>query len=684
MRVAEFAILALTCCVSLATQAVASTLSVGSVLGSHMVVQREQPIVIWGQAVPGQDVSVSMGELSASTRADDAGAWRLNLPAQRAGGPHTIMVSSGDERVHMRNVLIGDVWLCSGQSNMHWRMDQSDLGEQFIQGDLPASIRVLQIKKTWDREPQAEAETIGWRTLTPESAARFSAVGFHFGRLINEQIDVPIGLIQSSWGGTPAEAWTPMPELERRPDVFADRLASLRAYDLEPEQAEQRIEEAQSVHEAYATAALERDQGLAGEWQSDATDQSEWEVIEVDGYLPMLNSFDGVLWLRREVVLPASADGAAGELRLGRIDDYDEAWVNGVKVGSTLVDQGDGRRIDRRYAVPTGVLRAGSNTIAMRLLDVRSGGGFIPDGKPFEIAAGETVLALEGLWRARIGFSAQAERERFPRSARYAVEVGRPYRRPAVLYNAMIHPIRNLGLSGAIWYQGESNSGREAEYLELMSSLIVGWRRVWSQEADRSIEFPFYFVQLPNYRDRSETPRHTSWAGLREAQRQTLDRVANTGMAITIDIGDPVDIHPTNKLPVAERLARLALRGHYGVKHIVPSGPLPIEASSIGEGAVRVRFAHAQQLTTPDNQPLQSFALAGQDGVFHWAQATIDQGGSVVLRSHQVSQPAIVRYAWDDNPAVNLVNQEGLPASPFELSVVAANPADAQTKGPTR
>ncbi|MAY74291.1 MAG: 9-O-acetylesterase [Phycisphaerae bacterium] len=645
-------------------------LSLNGLFGDHMVLQREQPIVVWGQADPGQTVTVTLPGRIGIDQADKDGRWEVRLDAMETGGPHRLAASTSDDSVTLDDVLIGDVWVASGQSNMFWRLEQTDRGPEFMEkADSYENLRLIAIDKTWSNELEADASTKGWTKSTSDAARTFSAVGFQFGRILAEQTDVPIGVIHSSWGGTPAEAWTPMAALEAQPEVFADRLASLKDYNLPEAERERQLADAHEKHAAFAKKAWAEDIGVDAGWADPSFDDSSWGTMEMPGYIAgALGSFDGIVWLRREIDLSAASEGEPGMLRLKRIDEYDKAYINGVQVGETVVEDGDGRNIERAYEIPKGVLRAGRNVVAVRLMNVRGSGGIVTDQRRFRVETDHERAELEGEWKYQVGFDAR-DHGGFPRPAAYAIPVGRPYRGPAALYNAMIHPLTKLGVKGAIWYQGESNSGRGDEYAELFPAMIQGWRDAWAEARGENVKLPFYFVQLPNYRERAEEPGESSWADLREAQRRTLEKLPDTGMAITIDIGDPTDIHPTNKLPVAERLASVAMADLYGADPTNASGPLPKDVRRGRNGSVRVRFEQADGLRTSDGgDRVAGFAVAGDDGVFHWADAKLENN-AVVVRADEVSRPTRIRYLWADNPETNLVNAAGLPATPFQAEI---------------
>ncbi len=648
------------------TATAAADLELSPLFGNHMVLQREQPIAVWGSADAGSSVSVSIGEASAEVVTDKNGNWIATLPAMNAGGPVEVRIASGDETVTLKNVLLGDVWVCSGQSNMFWRLEQTDRGEEFVaSAEDEESLRLFQMQKVWSRTPETKVDSIGWRKASEETAGRFSAVGYHFGRILQHETGVPIGLIQSAWGGTPAEAWTPIETLEAAPEFYRARLDSLAEYDLSDEEAEAAIAEAQAKHASFIELAWREDIGEDSGWATPECDDQSWPEVEIPGYIDgVLGSFNGIVWLRREFDLSAEPDG--GDLLLGRIDDYDTVYINGHRVGKTDVDQGDGRRIVRKYDVPSGVLHKGTNSIAIALMDVRSSGGVTPDGRPFELQTDGETIDLGGMWKYKVGFN-DRDYGSFPLPGDYAVPVGRVFRRPAALYNAMIHPLTRSGVKGAIWYQGESNSGRGDEYRRLFPEMIMAWRDAWKDaRGDPGYELPFYFVQLPNYRPAVDEPGESSWAELREAQRLADAGLSQTGMAITIDLGDPGDIHPTNKLPVGERLAKLALADTYGVEQGQVTGPHP-RSISVRGGRVEIRFDHAEGLHAKHG-PLRGFAIAGPDGTFHWAEGSV-RGNSVFVSSPEVGEPTRVRYGWADNPGCNLYNQDGLPATPFEMTL---------------
>ncbi|USN98685.1 MAG: hypothetical protein H6810_11035 [Phycisphaeraceae bacterium] len=645
----------------------AAELTLPPVFGNHMVVQRDQPIALWGAADPGAEVQLQMGDGKAEARADAKGNWIAHLPALPSGGPYRIEISSGGDEVHFSDVLVGDVWICSGQSNMYFRVEQSARGEEFLAKPVDDQLRLLQVNKVWSRTPSDRVDTIGWRYSDRDHARKFTAVGYYFGRILQEETGVPIGLIHSSWGGTPLEAWTPLPTLEARPDVYADRLASLKLYDMGPDEAKEVVDAAQAEHVAFIEQAWKRDVGLDDGWEKPTYNDSAWHELELPGYFDgVLGSMNGIVWFRKTIDLAKSWNGQTATLNLGRIDDYDHTYVNGVEVGVTDVDAGVGMKIERHYQIPAGVLHEGENVVAIALMDVRSAGGVTPDGLPFDLVAGDETVPLGGLWRFAVGFDADSYGG-FPLPGDYAVPVGRVFRRPAVLYNAMIHPLTRLGVRGVIWYQGESNAGRGDEYAQMFPDMINAWRDAWAGARGGDRDMPFYFVQLPNYRQSRSQPSESTWAEIREAQRLTEATADHTGMAITIDLGDPSNIHPTNKLPVAQRLARMALHDVYGEEVGLRTGPHPVSARVVGD-AIEITFDNADGLGAKGGH-VSGFELASDSGGFYRAEGEVE-GHKVVVRCTEVKKPTRVRYAWADNPVCNLQNSADLPATPFQLTVL--------------
>ena len=607
----------------------------------HMVLQRDTPVAVWGWAAPNGSVTVSINGQRAETRAGADSTWRLALPPMPAGGPHTLTVAGADT-ITLTDVLVGEVWVASGQSNMEWPVQASNDAEAEIQAAAYPNIRLFKVKRTVSYTPQQTVEAEGWHAVMPETIPAFSAVAYFFGRRLHQDLNVPVGLIETAWGGTPAEAWTSGPALMALPD-FAEQVANLKAGAGEGEAA---------TFEQQQTAWLQRlkdqDRGYEQDhprWADADFDASAWPMMDVPQLWEGagLPGYDGVVWFRKSFDLPPAWSGQDLTLNLAMIDDVDTTWVNGVKVGSTRQ-----YNTHRAYAVPADVLKPGTNTIAVRVLDTGGGGGIWGEAADMNLARGSTMQSLAGAWAYQPGIAAGPDQPRPPR---------RMQNQPTTLYNAMLAPLIPYTIQGAIWYQGESNAGRAYQYRTLFAAMIQDWRNQWNIG-----DFPFYFVQLANFMEPQQNPVEAqSWPELREAQTMAL-RLPNTAQAVIIDIGEADDIHPRNKQDVGQRLALAALNQTYG-RDVVYSGPAFREMTQ-ESGALRLHFDHIGGGLVARDGELKGFAIAGADSQFVWAEAQID-GEAVVVSSPDVPAPIAARYAWADNPVISLFNQEGLPASPF-------------------
>ncbi|MCW8133672.1 MAG: 9-O-acetylesterase [Planctomycetota bacterium] len=617
-----------------------------------MVVQRGIKVPVWGWAEAGTKITVKLGEQSAEATADEKGAWKAELPAMEAGGPFELTVT-GKETKTLKNVMVGDVWVCSGQSNMEWGLWGIKNSKEEIAAAKFPNIRLFAVQKTISATPKDDPATGGWVECGPGTVTGFSAVGYFFGRHLHEQLKVPIGLIHTSWGGTVAEAWTSREALAKLED-FKPVMESI-------EKAEANLPELQKEYDAklaeWKKAVEAADPGTKDAekaWFKPETDAAAWKPLDLPSHWEKggLPDFDGVVWFRREVEIPEAWASKELTLSLGPIDDADITWFNGTQVGAT-----DGWNVARKYKVPGDLVKAGKNTLAVRVLDTGGPGGLY--GKPEQLTlvpagmADAKPVSLAGAWSFNPGMSLQE----IPARPLPPASINNQ-NSPTALYNGMLAPVIPYGIKGAIWYQGESNAGRAFQYRTLFPAMIQDWRGRWGEG-----DFPFFFVQLANFMAAKPEPGESAWAELREAQRMTLS-LPNTGMATIIDIGEAGDIHPKNKQDVGLRLA-LAARGvAYGEK-LVYSGP-SYKSMAVEEGKIRLTFDHVGGgLEAKGGEPLKSFAIAGEDKVFVWADAKID-GETVVVSSAKVEKPVAVRYAWADNPeGCNLYNKDGLPASPF-------------------
>ena len=606
------------------------------VFTSGAVLQRDAAVLIFGTADAGEEVTVEIAGQTVTGKAGDDGRWRVDLEPLQVGDPLTMTVSGEDNEIELDDLLVGDVWICGGQSNMEWTVRNSnDADAEIAAADFP-EIRLFDVPHKVAAEPTYTIDA-RWQSVTPQSIPTFSAIGYFFGRELHREAGVPIGLISSNWGGTLVEAW--MGESTLRDggfDALIQRREQLLANgSLEPAPQPRRLRDTNIRKQQWANTNL---------------DVSAWGTGAVPGpFLTEQADLDGAVWYRRTVDIPADLAGKAMTLRLGQIDDADVTFFNGKEVGRT-----SGYLEDRAYEVPAELVKAGQNAIAVRVFDEMFGGGFTsePDVVRLEAVNGGAAIPLAGEWRVA------AERV-VARDVDELTGVGRsrPQDVPTALYNGMITPLSPYAVRGFLWYQGESNASNAAPYADWLRGMIA---------FDGPDAQPFYIVQLAGFRQRSDDPAgNDNWAQLR-AQQDVVSRDENNGMATAIDIGDANDIHPRNKQEVGRRLALLALRDVYG-KDVVATGPMATKAMSDGS-AVVVEFDAADGLKL-DGETEHAFAVGDGDGNFVWAKPTVD-GQSVRLSFDGLAgDPTVVRYAWQINPPTPLRNGAGLPAIPFELKI---------------
>ncbi|KAA9132644.1 sialate O-acetylesterase [Marinihelvus fidelis] len=637
----------------------AADIRLPTVLGDGMVLQRDAEVTLWGWADDGEVVSISLdGEPWAQATAAN-GQWRVKAPARPAGGPHKLTFS-GNNTIEREDAWFGDVWIASGQSNMEYPLSRlvDVYAEDIAAASLPL-IRQFKVPKTWDFQgPRDDIDGAAWVAASPDTVADFSAVAFFFARDIHARYDVPIGIVNTTFGGSPAEGWLNEADLARWPHYLAQAQAYQDADALQALREQDRAR-----NDAWYTALDAADRGLSATppWSDPAVEDSDWEAMTVPGDWgdSSTGPVNGAVWLRRHIDLPAASAGQPALLRLGRIVDADTAWVNGVAVGQTTYQYPQ-----RRYEVPAGVLREGENVITIRIINSAGRGEFVAD-KPYRLEVAGQAIDLSGDWKLRLGAAAEP----------LAGPAFQEWSLPLAYYNAMLAPLTPLTLKGVTWYQGESNVKDPAEYAELFPFMITAWRRYFGQP-----DLPFLFVQLANFLPPADEPGDSDWAETRDAQAGAL-ALPRTGMAVAIDVGEWNDIHPVNKRTVGERLALQARKIAYGEDSLLASGPTLGNISARGHelvltfanvsGGLYADLDRGNDGTTADRISTTpgGFQLAGPEGPFHWADARIE-GNAVIVSSAAVEQPARVRYAWADNPVrANLYNTEGLPAAPFQASV---------------
>lgn len=621
-----------------------------------MILQRDTPLTLWGWASPNEKIEIHFNGTIYNTTTGSDKKWSVSLPKMKAGGPYTMSIHASNH-IELKNILVGDVWICSGQSNMElpiYRVGVAYPG--LVESAHNPNIRHFAVSTTYRFKDEAEDFQTGeWLETTPENVRNFSAVGYFFANALYDQYQVPIGLIRIAVGGSPAEAWLSEAAIREYPE----HLETLTLYK----------------DDAVVDSIISRDRKTVNEWNKqldendlgrtesikwidNSYDYSNWETMEVPGLwdenpfemneqerhetIAGSTNTNGVIWFKKEVDLSKEWLDQPAMLVLGALVDKDEVFVNGKFVGSTGYQYPP-----RRYAIPDGVLEEGRNVITIRLVSNAGRGGFVPD-KFYGLVAGSDTLNLEGAWQYKVGYASKP----MPGG-----QVTFHYQ-PSSLFNAMVAPALNYKIKGTIWYQGESNTDNPEEYLSLMNDMISDWRKNFNQG-----DFPFLFVQLANFMGVQDQPMESNWAALRESQLKTL-ALPNTGMAVAIDIGEWNDIHPLNKKDVGERLALAARKIAYGEKGVVHSGPI-YKSMKVKGHRVTLSFEEVGSGLVAKDGPLKQFAIAGKDKKFVWAQAEI-KGNKVVVWSEEVDKPVAVRYAWADNPeGANLYNEEGLPASPF-------------------
>ncbi|WP_207431207.1 sialate O-acetylesterase [Sabulibacter ruber] len=604
-----------------------------------MVLQRGTDIPVWGIARAGEQISVEFGGNRVKTVAGQDGKWKLRLPQMPAGGPYTMNVYEGSQTQPMKtfkDVLLGDVWLASGQSNMEWQVQQSmNAREEIKKANYPA-IRMFNVPH--DKRTQAQSDVMGgsWQALDSVTVKTASAVAYFFAREIHAELNVPIGILQATWGGTPVEAWTSRDQLLSSPitrnkvlqndtvtvnHFIKDSLDLVRFWEI--------------VYKPHNKT----EKTIPNPRLNDA----KWPELTMPATLKDLNmpGYEGMVWLRKNVDLPAPMAGKELTLHLGHPEMNYTLYFNGQEIAKNVWNASP----THHYRIPAKLVKQGKNVLAVRMAFLWGGGGFNPPAEEMYLTYGTSKISLAGSWKFRKDLEPT-----IPTIKNY-------HQYPTYLYNAMINPIVSYGIKGFLWYQGENNVDAPYDYRTLFPLMINDWRIRWQQGY-----LPFLYVQLANYLKTQPEPSESNWAALREAQTLALAQ-PNTGMACIIDIGEADNIHPQNKQEVGRRLALVAKKQVYQ-KPVQASGPM-YQGHEITGDQITIRFSETgTSLATKGGGPLKGFAVAGNDHKFYWADARID-GNKVLVSSGKVRNPVAVRYAWADNPDCNLVNQEGLPAVPF-------------------
>lgn len=640
--------LSIVCCACLLSTILNAQVRLPRLVSNGMVLQQGKPVRIWGWAAPGEKVSVAFnGNTYTATAAAD-NKWSLALPAMKAGGPYDMSIT-GSNTITLHDILVGEVWVCSGQSNMDLPMERvKDKYPDVIAHAANPNIRHFTVPLRYNfQSPQEDLTAGAWEKADPISVLHFSATAYFFALNLYEKYHVPIGLIRSSVGGSPAEAWISEDAL----NAFPAYAAVARKWQDSSNVNKVKSDE-NAVSNNWYNRIWQEDKGMhdSKKWYDTSYDASAWPVMQqLPGYwedkgLPHMN---GVVWFRKEINIPAALAGQPARLLLGNAIDRDSVYLNGAFLGTTGYQYPP-----RKYPVAPGLLKRGKNILVVRVINSAGKGGFYM-GKPYELQIGGQTIDLKSDWQYQPG----ARSEALPGSTTFQYQ-------PLGLFNGMIAPLLPYTIKGVIWYQGEANTSRAAEYKRLFPALIRNWRQQWNQG-----DFPFLFVQLANYMKAKEQPSESQWAELREAQLETLYQPA-TGMAVAIDIGEWNDIHPLNKGELGRRLALAAQKIAYGDEKVVYSGPIYSSLHIKGDTMV-LSFNHTGSGLLAKDGALQYFSIAGADKKWVWAKAVISNN-TVKVWNEQVHQPVAVRYAWADNPeGANLYNKEGLPASPFRVDLAA-------------
>jgi sialate O-acetylesterase len=606
-----------------------------------MILQRTAKIKIWGWAAPNEKIKINFNKKDFRTKADAAGNWSLYLPPMKAGGPYTMNIDASNH-ITLKDVLIGEVWICAGQSNMVHQMALHSVrySDEVANANYP-QIRQFWVPNTANLQgPQNDLPGGSWKWANATDIGAFSVVAYFFAKALYEKYHVPVGIINVSWGGVPIEAMMSEEAFKDFPNIL---------------NTVQKNKDTAYINglsrRSYTGPPVPRpeDKGITDKWYDPSYIPKGWKIINIPGYWEDqgIKDLDGVVWYRREFDIPASMTTAPAKVFLGRIVDADALYINGKQVGNTTYQYPQ-----RRYAVPAGLLKPGKNLFVVRVTNNFGKGGFVPD-KPYQLIAGHDTIDLKGYWQYKVGLVNQPLRGFGGGGGGIAAQ-----NQPAGFYNSMIAPLAGYSLKGFVLYQGESNTGRSAEYAKLQPALINDWRAKWNQP-----NAPFLYVQLPGFMEYNYLPTESQWAQFREAQLKSLS-VPNTAMAVTLELGEWNDLHPDRKKEIGDRLALAAENIAYG-ENIVYSGPI-FQSQQINGNKITLSFTNiGSGLISNDGEELSEFAIAGADKRFVWARTKIE-GNKIIVWNNAIANPMYVRYAWADNPVnPNLYNKEGLPASPF-------------------
>jgi sialate O-acetylesterase len=614
-------------------------ITIPKVFGDNMVLQRGIQIPVWGKSAPGSSIVAELGSVIRTSKADKEGKWTIRFPKFKAGGPYTLKIHESDKPrtgIKLKGILIGDVWVASGQSNMEWQVQQAqDAKNEIAKANFP-QIRFIFVGHDKKLTPQSDILSGSWKVCDSANVKAFSAVAYYFARKIHTDQNVPIGIIQSTWGGTPVESWTSREMLLSSPITRSRILANdtLTPYHFEKDS----LDEINFWNIVYKVKNNVDQVVTAPRY-----DDSDWSTVEMPRLIKDfgIGDYVGIMWMRKTITLPESFAGKDLMLSLGHPEMNYSLYFNGKEICKTVWNANP----KQSYTIPASVMKIGENTVSLRIAMLWGGGGLNPPAESIYITDGVSTVSLAGKWLYKRDLEPT-----IPKIHYY-------HYYPELLFNAMLNPLIPYGIKGFIWYQGEANDSAAYNYRKTFPMMISDWRQRWHQG-----NLPFLFVQLANFKKIKPDPAESEWAELREAQTMTLSQ-PNTGMVCTIDIGDGETIHPLNKQEVGNRLALSAEKLVYN-QNCIASGPL-YKGNRKDGNKIRIRFTNPNSaLSTRGGKVVTGFEIAGNDKRFYWAKATI-VGKEVVVYSEKVQYPESVRYAWADNPECNLTNSEGLPVVPF-------------------
>lgn len=643
-----------------------------SVFSENMVLQAGKKIKIWGNIDPLSEVKIWIEGNNESAVSDSNGKFSLVLDVMEYGGPHSLY-AAGKDTMEIKNVMVGEVWLCSGQSNMQWTVSQSNNAESEIEAADFKDIRLFTVPRVVSDKPEEDCNS-SWTECDPKTVGSFSAVAYYFGRELFNNLNVPIGLIHSSWGGTPIESWMKYQTLENDSDfvpIIQRHRKNLEEYPEKLKEYNELVKKIES--EGLILPEVHKDKenkGVKNGWTEKSFNDQKWKDVDIPGFVETFSGqkIDGAFWFRKEVEIPSNFIGRDLVVELGAIDDFDITYFNGYEIGFTDENTPQFWTIPRVYNIPSNNISE-NNTIAVRIFDHYGEGGFTGAPSQMKIYPKDDpadIIEISGNRKFKVETALDPNNITGPGSGNMPsapLGPGHPYS-PAGLFNAMIEPVAPYTLQGYIWYQGEANASRAFQYRKLLPAMINDWRTLWNDNG-----LYFGIVQLANFMAVQEQPSESAWAELREAQYMASKNDPLAGLAVAIDIGEADDIHPRNKQDVGNRLAFWALNRCYGAESFnngsaTYSGPT-FKDIKFADGKAFVTFNHiGEGLESRNGEKLKGFAIAGKEKQYVWADARID-GNKVIVWNSNIKEPLAVRYAWANNPICNLYNSVGLPAAPF-------------------